>query len=196
MNLDHNNLLKIYLYPHPVLLEEARAIRPHELAYASELAEAMKRTCIQAGGAGLAAPQVGESVQMLVISEYAARAIDNHQVFINPEITLHAETYTANEGCLSLPGIIVPVVRSRSITISWMDLNGQMHTDVEVDGHAAHVLQHECDHLKGILTIHKIVGAIQTIPSSKLTNTEILNNLISGKHVYLPFYPHVSIADE
>ena len=115
-----------------------------------ELAKNMAETMIEANGVGLAAPQVNSNVRMCL-------APINGQVraLINPKITSRSkETDVDEEGCLSLPGIYVPVTRHTSITLTYTDINGKPQ-ERKLEGFEARVVQHETDHLDGVLIVDK-----------------------------------------
>lgn len=106
----------------------------------------MRETVKAENGAGLAAPQVGESLQLcLVLIE------DKVIVLINPEIVWKSpETETEEEGCLSLPGLQVPVARSVSVTVKYLNEKGA-NEERKLAGFSARAVQHEMDHLNGVL---------------------------------------------
>ncbi len=111
-------------------------------------------------GVGLAAPQIGESLQIFMIRPVAMGPITT---FINPQISKYSQRMTkpntkhgVYEGCLSLPHHYAPISRSTSVTAKYFDAN--MHQKTEVySGFAAHVIQHEMDHLNGILFIDRVL---------------------------------------
>jgi peptide deformylase len=103
-------------------------------------------------GVGLAAPQIGQSLRMFVTDVEG----DKHRVFINPEILLTSqEQVTFEEGCLSLPKLYIDVLRPKAIKIQAWNEKGRPFT-LEVDGFLARVIQHENDHLDGILFIDRL----------------------------------------
>jgi peptide deformylase len=118
----------------------------------------MFETMYDAPGIGLAAIQVGVPKRVLVIDlqeeeDDEGKPIRKPLVFINPEIVDPAETWTAyNEGCLSVPDQYAEVERPESCRARWMDINGKQH-DERIEGMLATCLQHEMDHLEGILFI-------------------------------------------
>ncbi len=120
----------------------------------------MFETMYDAPGIGLAAIQVGVPKRVLVIDlqeresdEEAAEPVRNPRVFINPEIyDPSAEQSVYNEGCLSVPDQFAEVERPATIHARWLDENGEAH-DEQIDGLLATCLQHEMDHLEGILFI-------------------------------------------
>lgn len=125
----------------------------------------MFETMYDAPGIGLAAIQIGEPLRLLVIDlqdrekiigedgEVTQRTINDPRVFINPEILEPAtETSVYNEGCLSVPDQYADVERPATCRARWMDLDGVQH-DERIEGMLATCLQHEMDHLEGILFI-------------------------------------------
>ena len=107
-------------------------------------------TMERANGIGLAAPQVGHSLQLFII-----KVEDKIYIFINPEIKNISPTKTPfEEGCLSVKNIWGPVVRPKKLTVKAMDENGKF-VKIRVKGLLARVIQHEMDHLNGILFIDK-----------------------------------------
>lgn len=128
----------------PVLRAKAKRIKqPQSVAgLATELLEMMRAE----GGVGLAAPQVGKSIRLFVTG------VDGeYQAYINPKLTgLSKETVVRTEGCLSLPRLFGEVERPERVTLQAQNPSGQTIT-VEADDLLARVLQHELDHLDGIL---------------------------------------------
>jgi peptide deformylase len=126
------------------------------------LVEDMKDTMYMAEGAGLAAIQVGESLRLFIIDpEVAGRtAEDPPVVFANPElIEISEEEQTGDEGCLSFPGIFVPVKRGMRAKVRAQDLQGNTF-ELEGQGLLARALQHETDHLSGRLLVD-MVGPVK-----------------------------------
>lgn len=154
--------LDVIVYGHPVLREPARTIEritDHHRQFASELTETMYEN----QGIGLAANQVGSTQRVVVIdTEWPDREELNEQpvrqpvVMFNPEILEEsAEDEDASEGCLSLPGITGTVWRSRRIRFSYTDLEGR-RVERDVAGWLARCVQHELDHLNGVLFIDRM----------------------------------------
>lgn len=114
------------------------------------LLEDMLATMRAARGLGLAAPQVGESVRALV-----AQVGDRTVYLVDPEITSAGGEETATEACLSIPGVIGAVPRAATITVKGKNRRGRRIT-VVADGLLARVLQHEIDHLDGILFLDRV----------------------------------------
>mgnify|MGYP001567657407 CR=1 FL=1 len=120
----------------------ADALAPEIQALLPEMVETMHK----AEGVGLAAPQIGKSLRLAVAE------VDNHIYYlINPEITsLSQEKIIFEEGCLSLPGQYFPIVRSEMLTLKYQDERG-LPKKLRAEGFLAVVIQHEVDHLDGIL---------------------------------------------
>lgn len=180
-------MLPIYLYGHPVLREVAQDITP-DYPNLKELIADMWTSMYESDGIGLAAPQIGKSIRLLVID--ASPMGDDFPecrgfktVMINARITESSEeTLGEEEGCLSLPGIHERVVRPKTITIEYLDdtFTPQVRT---FSGFAARVIQHEYDHLEGFLFTDHISTLRKRLVKSKLTNIE------NGK--VRPHYPVV-----
>lgn len=111
----------------------------------------MLATMYNKEGIGLAAPQVGLSLQIFVVDLQGPRAPDP-MVFIDPKLTLGEERVMSKEGCLSFPGVMLEVERAKTVTVEAYDEKGQQFK-MEEDGLAARVIQHEYDHLNGKLFI-------------------------------------------
>lgn len=116
-----------------------------------QLAKDMLETMIDADGVGLAAPQIGRSIRMFVI-----KADDDvERVFINPEIIKTSnEVGPYDEGCLSIPQVYETIVRPLAVTVQAYDENGKRFT-LDADGLLARCIQHENDHLNGVLYIDR-----------------------------------------
>jgi peptide deformylase len=147
-------LRKIALMGHPVLLARAEPVRNVADAEIQQLIDDMLATMADADGIGLAAPQVHESVRLVVALELPDReqreAATAH-VLINPELVpLDEESEVAFEGCLSIPGLRGRVRRHARMRYRALNRHGQEVEGV-ADGLFARVLQHEIDHLDGIL---------------------------------------------
>ena len=103
-------------------------------------------------GIGLAAPQVGVSLRLMVVGDEEGRGT---QVLVNPVITAQGGTVTAEEGCLSLPGIFAQVARSEWVTLEAQDLEGNP-VAITARGLRSRVFQHEIDHLDGVLLLDRL----------------------------------------
>ena len=171
-------ILPIYTYGQSVLREEAVAI-DQNYPDLKKLVSNMFETMYSAEGIGLAAPQIGLPIKLLIIdadaiSQGYPECKEFKRIMINPEITEHSsETISLEEGCLSFPGIHEKVARAAKIHIRYMDENFDKHEE-EVEGFAARVVQHECEHLEGHVFIDNIS------PIRRQLNKGKLNNLIKG----------------
>ncbi len=103
-------------------------------------------------GVGLAAPQVGISLRLIVVSRDEGRDV---QALINPVIAVQGGQATAEEGCLSIPGIFAPVTRAEWVSVEAKDLDGRPLT-LDARNFFARVLQHELDHLDGVFFIDRL----------------------------------------
>lgn len=152
-----------------------------------ELVANMYDTMYAAHGVGLAAPQVGLPIRLFVVDTAPFADMDGNteeetaflttfkKTFINAKILKEeGEEWTFNEGCLSIPDIHEPVKRKPKIQIEYFDENFVKHIE-EFDGLAARVIQHEYDHIEGILFTDKISVLKKKLISKKL------NNILEGK---------------
>ena len=139
---------------HPTLRKVAKKVNPKEISdpLFQQLIEDMFETMYAAPGVGLAAPQVNVSKRMFVMDVQD----DEHEpaVVINPKIELAEEEVEMTEGCLSVPGYVGEITRHRKVAVSGLDRNGQK-IRLEGEGLFAQCLQHEIDHLNGVLYIDK-----------------------------------------
>ena len=135
----------------------------------------MFETMYAAEGIGLAAPQVDKSVRLFIIDLSPVEESEGKRVYINPKIVAFGEPQDEyEEGCLSIPTVREIVSRPTSIRITYQDLDGQHH-DEEVDEFLARVIQHEYDHLEGIL----FVDHLSPLKRSLLKKT--LKKIASGE---------------
>jgi peptide deformylase len=145
--------LEIRLLGDPVLRERAAEVGEVD-AELRRLAQDMFEAMYEADGVGLAAPQVGISRRIIVVDPredgVTSRAIINPRV-----VTASAGTDKAEEGCLSIPGVRDVVERAATVTVEGLDLEGRPIT-IDADGLHARVLQHEIDHLDGVLFLDRL----------------------------------------
>ncbi len=138
----------------------------------------MFETMYKSDGVGLAAPQIGKAIRLVVVTldplkedfpEYAGF----NRAYINPHILEFddSETETLEEGCLSLPGIHEPVKRPKRIRMAWVDEELKQH-DEWIDGYLARVLQHEVDHLEGKVFTDRIAPLRKQLVKSKLSSLQ------------------------
>lgn len=168
----HNMILPIYTYGQPVLKKETQEITPDYPDLAQTI-QNMWDTLTHSGGVGLAAPQVGLPIRMAiidldVISDDEPQYKGYKRLFINPYIEEYSpETDTQEEGCLSLPGLSDKITRSTRIRVTYQDENFDTH-DEWVDGYLARVMQHEFDHLDGIVYTDHLKGLRRQLMQNKL----------------------------
>ena len=176
-------ILPIVAYGSPILKKEAEEI-DKDYPGLDELIADMFETMYEASGVGLAAPQVDRSIRLFIVdaSPFAeveedqepdplAAGLENFKkVFINPIIEEETgEEWAFAEGCLSIPKIREEVVRKSKIRITYYDAEWNLH-DEEYDGYAARIIQHEYDHIEGILFTDHLSPLKRRILKKKLTN--------------------------
>jgi peptide deformylase len=148
------SILPILYVPDPRLRAKAAPVAPNDPRIAP-LAEQMLATMYKAPGIGLAAPQIGELLRLAVVDVRPEEKPDP-MVLVNPEIVAASrETATREEGCLSLPNQYDDVTRPARIKLRWTDLGGAKR-EMEAEGLLAACLQHELDHLDGVLFVDHI----------------------------------------
>ena len=177
-------ILPIVAYGDPVLKREADEI-DKDYPQLSQLVEDMFETMYAASGVGLAAPQIGKSIRLFIVdaSPFANEEDDEAEVdekavglenfkkvFINPIIEDESgEDWAFQEGCLSIPGIREDVYRQEKIVISYYDENFEFHEE-EFSGYAARVIQHEYDHIDGVLFTDHLAPLKKRLLTKKLKN--------------------------
>ena len=144
-------VLKVRRYGDPVLRRRAEPITT-VTPEIRRLADDMIETMYDEVGIGLAAPQIGAPVRLLVVGDEEGRGA---QVLVNPVITEQGGTVTAEEGCLSLPGFFAPVTRAQWVKLEAQDLDGNP-VSMTARGLRSRVFQHEIDHLDGVLFIDRL----------------------------------------
>lgn len=145
-------ILPIKQYPDPILRQPAQPVTVID-AKLRQLAADMMETMESAEGVGLAAPQVGESIRMVIVDFNPEEG--EPRVLINPVITKRSgKKELKNEGCLSFPGLHTRVKRSPSVICEAQNLDGEM-VEYHAEGLAARAVQHELDHLDGMLFVDK-----------------------------------------
>lgn len=174
-------ILPVVAYGDPVLKKKAKDITP-EYPNLKELLDNMYETMYGASGVGLAAPQIGLSIRLFLVdtspfSEDESYTEEERQqlasfkkTFINAEILEEeGEEWAFSEGCLSIPGINEDVFRPPAVTIKYQDENFDDHTDTYT-GLIARVIQHEYDHIEGVLFTDKLSSLKKRLIKGKLTN--------------------------
>lgn len=149
--------LKVYEYPHPVLKQKAEKVTKVDDKIRSFLDD-MLETMYDAAGVGLAAPQVGVSKRIVVIDvAHPDEGEERNPIYlVNPEIIWHSDEESCQyEGCLSVPDQSAEVSRYKQVRVQYLDYNGK-EAEIMAEGLLAIALQHEIDHLDGILYIDRI----------------------------------------
>lgn len=174
-------ILPIVAYGDPVLRKKCKEITP-DYPNLEDLIKNMWETMYQAYGVGLAAPQVGVPIRLFMIDPTAFADDDSleekekevlsnlKKVFINPVIVSEeGEEWAFNEGCLSIPDVREDVFRKSIVTIEYQDEDFNSHRET-YDGIAARVIQHEYDHIEGILFTDKLSSLKKRLIKGKLAN--------------------------
>ncbi|MFO8066477.1 MAG: peptide deformylase [Bacteroidales bacterium] len=172
-------ILSIVGYGDPVLTTKASVINK-DYPGLQELITNMWETMYNAEGVGLAAPQVGESLRLFIIDAEPFADDDPgvaglKKVFINPLILEKSgDDVLFNEGCLSFPGVREDIYRKPNIKIKYLDENFNEHEE-SYSGIAARIIQHEYDHIEGVVMVNRISPLKKRLIKNKL------NNIIKGK---------------
>ncbi len=162
----------VMLYGSPVLRKVTKEI-DKDFSGLKTLIEDMFETMYKADGMGLAAPQIGKSLRLFILDASLLKESDPSlegfkKVFINPSIVEEdGEEWSFNEGCLSIPLIREDVQRKQRIRIQYFDESWNYHDDF-FDGVKARIIQHEYDHLNGILFTDKVTPLKKKLLKSKL----------------------------
>jgi len=174
-------ILPIVAYGDPVLRKVGVEI-DKDYPNLAEIIENMKETMYNAQGVGLAAPQIGKAIRLFLVDTSPFGADEDleeeertflesyKKTFINAKIlNEEGDEWAFSEGCLSIPDIREDVFREPKITIEYFDENFEKHTEV-LEGLAARVVQHEYDHIEGILFTDKISSLKKRLLKKKLEN--------------------------
>jgi peptide deformylase len=172
-------LLPIIAYGHPVLKRKAEVINK-DYPKLLELINNMFETMYNANGVGIAAPQIGLSIRLFIVDtnpfsedetlsdEERSQLKSFKKIFINPEILdQNGDEWSFEEGCLSIPNIRESVLRQESIKVQYFDENFTQHIEY-YDGLLARVIQHEFDHIEGILFTDKLSSFKKQLLKKKL----------------------------
>ncbi len=160
------SLLPILKFPNPVLRKKAKKISAIDGSL-QNLVSDMLETMYDAPGVGLAAPQVGESIQLIVVNASQEEDGKDSMVLINPEITAKEGNQVDEEGCLSVLDLTASVKRYQKITVCYQDMAGERH-ELTTEDRFAVILQHEIDHLNGILFIDHLSTLKRTLYKKKI----------------------------
>jgi peptide deformylase len=159
--------LPILHWPNPMLTQPATTV-DGVTSGIRRLAAEMLDTMYAANGRGLAAPQVGVLQRLFVMDIAWKEAPAAPMVFVNPEIQWQSGVVAAGpEGCLSIPGPVTQVRRPQAIRLSWHDLDGQ-RLEARFAGIAAICVQHEIDHLDGILTLDHLTPEDRAVAEAEV----------------------------
>jgi peptide deformylase len=159
-------MFEIRIYGDPVLRKTAKPVTVFDDAL-KRFVEEMSVTMREKDGVGLAANQVGKAVRVAVIDPSAGE--QDPYVLINPEIVcLSEETVDDEEGCLSIPTIRLKVKRSKTVSVKALDINGKEYAVENAEGVMARAIQHEIDHLNGILFVDRVSPLQRRLVSGKL----------------------------
>ncbi len=160
----------LIILPDPILRQVSKPVEQVDVEI-SRLADDMLDTMYDAPGIGLAAIQIGVPRRMLVIDVSREDEENKPLVFINPEVVASSEERSVyEEGCLSIPDYYAEVERPATVTVNYIDRDGKPQT-VEADGLLATCLQHEIDHLNGVLFIDHISRLKREMVIKKFTKT-------------------------
>ena len=151
-------VLPICLFPDPILRKRARPVSSASNRELERfLADFLETLFAQPGGIGIAAPQVGEGRQIAIVDVSSKDSSKDRLILINPEILEQEGEVLSREGCMSLPDYTANVKRASRIVITWTDEHGRRHQK-STSGIEAICMQHEVDHLNGVLFIDRVAS--------------------------------------
>ncbi|OQY11743.1 MAG: peptide deformylase [Desulfobacteraceae bacterium 4572_19] len=159
--------LDIITYPNQLLSQSAKKVEEIDQTII-ELIENMKETMHRFDGVGLAAVQVGINISLFVYNDSKERKIEDDKVLINPTIISNeGEFVSENEGCLSVPEFRANVKRAVTVIVEAEDIDGKP-VKIEANGITSVIMQHEIDHLNGVLFINRISALKRNIYKRKV----------------------------
>jgi peptide deformylase len=161
---------EILKYPDPRLREVGKAVT-EVTAEIRALVDDMAETMYSSGGCGLAATQIGEPVRVFVVDCAGEDEPSDLRVFINPELIEADGQQVWSEGCLSFPGVSEEIKRAERVRARALDRDGTPF-EVEADGLLAVAIQHELDHLNGVLMIDKLSALKRRMMGRKLAKAK------------------------
>lgn len=168
-------ILPIYIYGSQVLRTKAEQVDLSKEDNIQGFIEDLIETMHNADGCGLAAPQVGVSKRVLVVDGNELRdrfpeLTGFHREMVNPQVTAHSEeTSSYEEGCLSIPGVDAEIVRPKKITVKYLDASLK-EVEEEFDNFASRMIQHELDHLDGVVFTDHATPIRKKMIAGKLMN--------------------------
>ncbi len=170
-SLSQDEVIPILIAPHPTLRTVARAVGPGDAELVRALLPRMFATMYQAPGIGLAAPQVGTGLRVAVV-DLAPKDVRAPIALINPVVVaVSDELATREEGCLSLPRQFADVTRPAFVRVRYLDETGAKR-EIEADDLLAACLQHEIDHLDGVLFVDHISALKRNMILRKLAKEQ------------------------
>ena len=156
---------KILTLPDARLRQKSKPVEVFDCALTT-LVEGMQQSMEQGpGGVGIAAPQLGEMLRVITVDcSLGLHSCKNHGrlLMVNPEITYQSGKALGREGCLSVPEWVATVSRSKKVSVRYQDLLGAYH-EVSATGFEARVIQHELDHLDGVLFIDRVLSVHELV---------------------------------
>ena len=161
-------ILKILHYPDPMLKKTCRPV--DRLTSELQLCIAdMAATMVEANGVGLAAPQIGLPLRIFIVDIWwkEQQQYDRTLTFVNPKITAFDGSQRGREGCLSFPGLSAHVTRAQKIRVAATDINNQPF-EMDAEGFLAVAIQHEMDHLNGLLMLDRVSPLAKKMMLKKL----------------------------
>ncbi|PID26596.1 MAG: peptide deformylase [Candidatus Cloacimonadota bacterium] len=165
--------MEVMEYGEKVLRSETKKIEIFDQEL-KDLVSEMFQTCYDEIGVGLAAPQVGKSIKLFVISTPPEDDPDTddrskyfEEVFINPQIIEKKGSVVGEEGCLSVPGVYEKVKRAKFVRVKYFDIDGN-EKEIEASGLLSRAIQHENDHLEGILFVDRLPGLKRELVKKRL----------------------------
>ncbi|MEO8042844.1 MAG: peptide deformylase [Acidobacteriota bacterium] len=162
------SLLRIAHYPEPILLTIGKPVGEEEFGARLEtIVSDMFETMYEAGGVGLAAPQVFDSRRLFVMDVPDEGGASNRLTFINPEIITVEGEQIGEEGCLSFPGVFQTVQRQMRVIVQAQDVNGKKF-ELELKDLAARCVLHETDHCDGIVFLDRMSSLKRQLAKRKI----------------------------
>ena len=164
-------MLEIVKYPSPILKRGGKTVAAFDAGLA-RVAEQMYEAMYEFDGVGLAAPQVALDLKLLVLNPAGSvKQRDQELALVNPRIVTRKHLEFGEEGCLSFPGIYGEIERHRDVQIEYQDLRGERQ-ELSASGVLARILQHEIDHLEGVLFIERMSPAERIRVRARLLELE------------------------
>ena len=164
--MTNNHTLKLYRYGSPILKKRAEEVTEFD-GELHEFIDRMADTLYTQNGVGLAAPQVGLSRRIFIVDLSFGEEVERVLPMINPEILSVEGSCSMEEGCLSIPGVYEDIVRPEKVWIRYWDPDGR-EREIEADDFLARIIQHEADHLDGILFVDRLGSVKRSLLSKTL----------------------------